>query len=470
MSDDQRRSEEEREAARLERERKRAAEKGEPAPTLTPKELPAQAPPIGAGPPRKAQPVAQPVTAADQPKPQPPPKPPKVAKPPTKPPTPPRKVTDADEAPSGTIRPGAATATPPPPLGRRRSPGRHALLFAIIAVVIGAALFILNGIFEPFKGEGSGAIAVKIPAGVDAGDIGAQLADKGVVDSAFFFELRATIGGDRGKLRAGTYKLRKDMSNGAALAVLTNVQKGAAVIDVLVPEGPAREEVAPLIAKQGVTGDYLAASAASSELNPRTYGAPKNVASLEGFLFPATYELLKSAPTSKRLVSDQLKAFKRNIAQVNMSYAKSKNLNVFDVLTLASIIEREALFDRDRPLVAAVFYNRLRNSISLGSDATTRFAASNWDKPLTASQIASKSPYNTRQVAGLPPGPIGNPGLASIQAAANPPKSDYLYFIVAPCKKGALVFAKALAEFQKLIDAYFNRRAAQGGKDPAFCR
>ena len=474
MSDEQSRSEEEREAARLERERKRAGGKGEPATSPARKDSPAQAPPIGAGPPRKAQPVAQPVTAADQSTPQPPPKPPKVAKPatrpPTKPPTPPRKVTDADEAPSGTIRPGAATATPQPALGRRRSPGRHALLFAIVAVVLVAALFILNGIFEPFKGEGSESVTVKIPAGVDAGDIGAQLADKGVVDSAFFFELRATIGGDRGKLRAGTYKLRKAMSNGAALAVLTNVQKGAAVIDVLVPEGPARAEIAPLIAKQGVTGDYLAASAASSELNPRTYGAPKNVASLEGFLFPATYELLKSAPTSKRLVSDQLKAFKRNIAEVNMSYAKSKNLTVFDVLTLASIIEREALFDRDRPLVAAVFYNRLRESISLGSDATTRYAVRNWDEPLTASQIASKSPYNTRQVAGLPPGPIGNPGLASIKAAANPPKSDYFYFIVEPCKKGGLVFAKTLAEFQKLIDAYFNRREAQGGKDPAFCR
>ncbi len=466
MSDEQSRSEEQREAARLERERKRAAEKGEPIPAPARKELPAQAPPIGAGSPRAAKPSPPPVRSAKKATSQPP----QSARPPVAPPNPPRKVTDDDELPSGTIWPGGAPAPPPPPQGRRRSPGRHALLFAFVAVVLVAALFTFNGIFEPFKGGGSEGVTVKIPAGVDAGDIGTQLADKGVVGSAFFFELRATVGGDRGKLRAGTYKLRKDMSNGAALAVLTNVQKGAAVIDVLVPEGPAREEVAPVVAKQGVTGDYVAASLSSPQLNPTAYGAPKRVKSLEGFLFPATYEMLKSAPTAKKLVSDQLKAFKRNIAQVNMSYAKSKNLTVFDVVTLASMIEREALFDRDRPLVAAVFYNRLRDSISLGSDATTRFAVSNWDKPLTASQIASKSPYNTRQVAGLPPGPIGNPGLASIQAAANPPKSDYLYFIVAPCKKGALVFAKTLPEFQKLIDAYFNRRAAQGGKDPAFCR
>ncbi len=460
MSDSPDRSDEEREVARLEREQKRAAEGAEGAPKPPPRaDLPAQAPPIGAGPPRKAQPPTpagpRPVPRSSQP----------AGADAT--PTPPRKVSDDDESPSGTVRPVGATASPQ---GRRRSPGRHALLFAVVAVAVVAVLFILNGVFEPFKGEASGSVTVKIPAGLDAGEIGALLADRGVIGSAFFFELRATIGGDRGNLRAGTFKLRKEMSNAAALASLTNLRDGSPVIDVLVPEGPARAEIAPIVRKQGVSGNYLAASVSSPQFNPSLYGAPKNVKSLEGFLFPATYEMLENGATAKRLVADQLKAFKRNIAAVDMSYAKSKNLTVFDVVTLASIIEREALFDRDRPLVAAVFYNRLRNSISLGSDATTRFAVGNWDQPLTVSQINSKSPYNTRQVAGLPPGPIGNPGLASLKAAAKPPKSDQLYFIVEVCKKGGLVFAKTLAEFQQLIAAYNNRRAAQGGKDPAFCR
>ena len=482
MSEESRRSEEQREAARLERERKRAAERGEATPASPPStsDLPPQAPPIGAGPPRKAKPPVDPPKSPQTPNPGTPRSSAGAAARPVQParnppaqaaaPAPPRKVTDDDESPSGTVRPPGATATPQQPQARRRSPGRHALLFGIVAVVFVAVLFVANGIFEPFKGDGSGAVTVRIPAGVDARAIGTLLADQGVIGSPLFFELRATIGGDRGNLRAGTYELSKDMSNGSALAVLTNVQEGAAVINVLVPEGPARDEIAPVVKKQGVSGNYVAASVSSPELDPRRYGAPSSVRSLEGFLFPATYELLKSAPTAERLVTDQLKAFKRNIADVNMSYAKSKNLTVFDVITLASIIEREALFDRDRPQVAAVFYNRLRDSISLGSDATTRFAVKNWDQPLTVSEIDSKSPYNTRQVSGLPPGPIGNPGLASIQAAANPPKSDYLYFIVETCKKGGLVFAKTLPEFQKLIDDYNNRRAAQGGKDPAFCR
>ena len=493
MSERSNRSEDEREAARLERERKRAEERGEAPPgPAPPRDLPPQAPPIGAGPPRSAVPpteAAEPSQEASEPSPAPTPVPtpaptpvPTPATSPTRPPqkarpqpdaapAAPRKVTDdGDERPIATVRPPGASSSPPPPQARRRSPGRHALLFGLIAVVVIAVLFVANGIFEPFKGDGSGAVVVRVPAGVSAGDVGGLLADNGVVGSAFFFELRATLGGDRATLRAGTYKLRKGMSNGSALAVLTNVAKTAPVINVLVPEGPARSELAPIVKKQGVTGDYRAASISSPELNPRAYGAPKDVKSLEGFLFPATYELLKSSPDAKRLVRDQMIAFKRNIAKVNMKYAKSKNLTVYDVVTLASIIEREALFDRDRPEVAAVFYNRLRDSISLGSDATTRFAVSNWDQPLTVSQLNSSSPYNTRRFPGLPPGPIGNPGLASLKAAANPPKSSNLYFIVAPCLKGRLTFAKTAAEFQVLIDAYNNKRASQGGKDPAFCR
>ena len=475
MSDQSDRSEAQREAARLEREQKRAAERGEASPPPPPpRDLPAQTRPIGAGPPRSAKPPVEPkkppTPRAAPAAPSRPQQPPPQAQAGAGAPTPPRKVTDDDERPIGTVRPPGATAAPQPPQSRRRSPGRHALLFGIVAVVVIALLFIANGIFEPFKGEGSGNVVVRVPAGVNAGDVGSILADNGVISSAFFFELRATLGGDRANLRAGTYKLAKGMSNGAALSAVTNVAKTAPVINVLVPEGPARAELAPVVTKQGVTGNYLSASVSSPELNPRTYGAPKDVKSLEGFLFPATYELLKSAPTARKLVSDQMVAFKRNFAKVNMSYAKSKNLTAFDVITLASIIEREALFDEDRPEVAAVFYNRLRQSISLGSDATTRFAVSNWDNPLTVSQLNSSSKYNTRRFSGLPPGPIGNPGLASLKAAANPPKSANLFFIVAPCLKGRLTFAKTQAQFQTMIDAYNSKRASQGGKDPAFCR
>ncbi len=151
-------------------------------------------------------------------------------------------------------------------------------------------------------------------------------------------------------------------------------------------------------------------------------------------------------------------------------YAKRKNLTRYDVLTLASIIEREAQLHRDRRMVAAVFYNRLKQGIALGSDATTRFAVNNWTRPLKVSQLRSSSRYNTRRFRGLPPGPIGNPGLSAIKAAANPAKSAALFFIVKACGKGALAFSRTDAQFQKDVAAYNAARARNGGSDPKVCK
>jgi UPF0755 protein len=150
---------------------------------------------------------------------------------------------------------------------------------------------------------------------------------------------------------------------------------------------------------------------------------------LEGFLFPATYEFNPDT-TSRGLVSDQLEAFGRAWEQVDMKYARSKNLTPYDVVVIASMVEKEVLVPRERALVAAVIYNRLRADMPLGIDATIRYGL---DIPPTQailqSQLESDSPYNTRRFAGLPPTPIGNPGLASLQAAAHPAEVNYLFFV-----------------------------------------
>ena len=152
----------------------------------------------------------------------------------------------------------------------------------------------------------------------------------------------------------------------------------------------------------------------------------------EGFLFPATYDFFKRTPT-KALVHDQLETFSENWAKVDLRYARKKNLTPYDVLTIASMVEKEAQAPHERPLVAAVIYNRLRNRMPLGMDSTIRYAL---DVPPTESlhesQLQSDNPYNTRIRAGLPPTPIANPGLASIRAAAHPAKVDYLYFVRKP--------------------------------------
>ena len=160
------------------------------------------------------------------------------------------------------------------------------------------------------------------------------------------------------------------------------------------------------------------------------FGAKKR--NLEGFLFPATYDFLKNT-SSRQLVEDQLAAFKQNWAKVDMSYARKKNLTPYDVLTIASMVEGEAVAPDERPLIAAVIYNRLHDGMPLGIDATIRYGLHvPGTESLHESQLNSDNPYNSRKFTGLPPTPIGNPGLASRQAAAHPAKDDYLYFVRKP--------------------------------------
>jgi UPF0755 protein len=153
---------------------------------------------------------------------------------------------------------------------------------------------------------------------------------------------------------------------------------------------------------------------------------------LEGFLFPDTYDFLRST-MSRQLVADQLRSFCVNWRKVDLAYARSKNLTPYDVLIIASMIEREAKAPGDRRLIAAVIYNRLHDHMQLGIDSTLRYGLHiPPTKSITQSELASDNPYNTRKLYGLPPTPIANPGLASIEAAAHPAKVDYLYFARKP--------------------------------------
>ena len=161
---------------------------------------------------------------------------------------------------------------------------------------------------------------------------------------------------------------------------------------------------------------------------------PRRRANLEGFLFPATYEFLAKT-TSSRLVADQLQTFCEQWRTVDLRYARSKNLTPYDVLTIASMVERETIAPSERPLVAAVIYNRLHARMPLGIDATLRYGLHiPPTHSILESQLQSDNPYNTRKLTGLPPTPIANPGLASIRAAAHPAKVDYLFFVRKPDK------------------------------------
>jgi uncharacterized YceG family protein len=361
------------------------------------------------------------------------------------------------------------------PPGRGKGGGRGAgaviarrTAALVLLVAAFALVWLLVELFQPFHGSGHGSVVVRIPHDASSSEVGDLLVRDGVVSSALFFELRATLEGDRGKLFAGTYRMALGTSYGNALAILTTPPPAAKVTSVVITEGLARSQVDRLLRSQHVPGSYLADTRRSRLLDPAAYGAPRDTPSLEGFLFPDTYQVHEPLRIGE-LVDDQLEAFRKEFATVNTTFARSRHLTPYDVLIVASIIQAEAATVHDFRLVASVIYNRLADGMSLGSDATTRYATGNYTTPLTQSQIDSPSRWNTRNHLGLPPTPINSPGLATIEAAAHPASSHYLYFIVKPCGNGALAYATNYQQFLVEDQAYQAASAKRRGNSPEFC-
>ncbi len=398
---------------------------------------------------------------------------PELAPEPTPEPVPPPVVTepilhdDGDPEMAGAARNGRRSGDD----GGRRRPGflgalaRHPFrIFAGVALLFVA--WFLFELFQPFHSVGSGRVAVTIPKGASVSELGDLLGEKDVIDNSTFFQIRARLEGKSSDLYSGRFTLAHGMSYAAALDALSTPPVKRTTT-VTIPEGYTRSQAAQLVEEDGVPGSYTKATVKSKYLNPAQYGG-KGAKDLEGFLFPDTFELKPNAPVAD-LVQLQLQDFKKRIKGVDMKYAKSKNLTVFDVLTIASMVEREAGVPSQRKLVASVIYNRLHEGMPLGIDATIRFATGNYTKPLTESELAIDSPYNSRTNVGLPPGPIDSPGLEAIEAAAHPSKTDYLFYVTTPGACGKLTFAKTEAEFEAAVNKYNSAREAAGGNSPDTC-
>jgi UPF0755 protein len=403
--------------------------------------------------------------------------PPAPEPPPAAPPEPPPDQPATADQPRRLRRRKSKQPAPPPPAasdgdgtgpvptvsGGRRGPYRRRRFLALGLLLLGVLLaWFLIAFFQPppfDPGKGSGQAIVTVPQGASASQVANLLTDNDVVSNGTLFEWRLKLAGKTDQILPGRYVLAHNMSYSDAIDKLTS---SGGQVNVTIPEGEDRNQIAATVKDLGLTGDYLAASKSFKGFDPNRYGA-QNPKSLEGFLFPATYQLDPGANV-EQLVSEQLQAFKQNIAGVNMSYAKSKNLTVYDVLTIASMIDKEVMVPSERPLVAAVIYNRLHRGMPLGIDATTRFEFHNYTGEITPSQLQSPSPYNTRTHVGLPPTPIGNPGLAAIRAAARPAKVDYLYYVLEANGNGHHCFTASGAEFNQLVAAY------NAGQAPASCR
>jgi len=216
-------------------------------------------------------------------------------------------------------------------------------------------------------------------------------------------------------------------------------------LKIIFPEGFTRRQMAERIRevnriareRRGVSPRLASAAyvrATESSPIPGKFAGDGKRRPLEGFLFPSTYEF-EPQTTSRQLVNRQLESFERSWGQVDLRYARSRHLTPYDVLIIASMIEKEVIAPEERALVAAVIYNRLRADMTLGIDATIRYGLNvPPTEALRESQLEDPNPYNTRLHQGLPPTPIANPGLASMQAAAHPANVDYLFFVRKPDK------------------------------------
>jgi peptidoglycan lytic transglycosylase G len=264
---------------------------------------------------------------------------------------------------------------------------------------------------------------------------------------------------------AGLAAWLQDSSGGTSDPVTTALPTVPAPVTlrIIFPEGFTRQEMIDRVGavrdiaveKRHVTPVLTAAgyrTVTARALPP--VGFRKNAKGrIEGFLFPATYTFTPQT-TSRHLVAEQIATFKERFARVDMRYARSKNLTPYDVLIIASMIEKEAVVPAERRLIAAVIYNRLHRRMPLGIDATIRYGL---DIPgtesLTKAALRSSNPYNTRRFPGLPPTPISNPGLASLQAAAHPAHVGYLYFVRKPDKRHHF-FTASESEFLRKVCEY----------------
>jgi UPF0755 protein len=347
------------------------------------------------------------------------------------------------------------------------------LLRRIVALLVLVAAFVLVwflvSLFQPFTGSGHGRVKVTVPKGSSVSEIGSLLARDGVISSSFFFKLSATIDGDRSKLHAGQYDMKLGMSYSSALDQLV-AGPNIKYANLLIIPGRSRRQVQAVLKDDGVKGSYMRATLHSPLLDPTLYGAPKHTPTLEGFLWPDTYNLRKPVKLS-RLVADQLKRFKQEFAKVKLGYAKSKNLTAYDVLKIASLISEEAEIPKDLPRAAAVIYNRLRLNMDLGLDSTVAYATGNYGT-LTEKDLHSKSPWNTTNHPGLPPTPIDSPDLRAINAAAHPAKTAALYFINKVCGNGALRFTASYQQFLHWSALWSSAvtKAARDHRNAEFCK
>ncbi len=328
-----------------------------------------------------------------------------------------------------------------------------AVLLVVVLAIAAAGWWLLLRVENPLPvGQ---PVTVVIKKGASASQIAEQLARQGVVGNAMMFRVKARNSQLASRFKPGSYTLATGMPYDL---VFQKLASGPDIVyfDVMIPEGYRATQIAEKVsAETGISKAELmrlVTSGAPEFASQHPYLVGAYGGSLEGFLFPKTYRIRKGSSATK-VVEMMLNQFDTEIAKVDMSYARSKNLTVTDVVIIASILERESQLSREYPLVASVIYNRLHAKMRLQLDSTVFYLLPEGAKKFTKADIDRVTPYNTYRKAGLPAGPICNPGLETLQAAAHPAQSDFLFHVLTS-KDGSQTFSTNYADHLKAVAKY----------------
>lgn len=325
------------------------------------------------------------------------------------------------------------------------------LIFLILSLYILGKKFLETQILKPYGEKGKFAI-VEIKSGMGVKNSASLLYRMGVIKKRILFLAGHALFFKGKTIKAGEYKFDFPIS---AYEVLKKIIDGEIFLhSVTIPEGSTIEEIAEILEKEGLLrrGDFINACRETSFVSQIT-GEADN---LEGFLFPDTYFLSKGIEPEK-IVEIMVRRFKEKVGEY-IKNAETKGLNFYKILILASLIEKETSVPSERPLVSSVFHNRLKKGMLLQCDPTVIYALKKegiFQYPLKKESLSFPSPYNTYLHKGLPPGPICNPGLASIDSAFYPSKTDYLYFV--SNGDGTHTFSLDIASHNRAVRNYIKK-------------
>ncbi len=311
-------------------------------------------------------------------------------------------------------------------------------------------------------GADSTQIVFSVDKGQSLGEVARRLEQEGLITNSKKFRIYARFKALGGKIRVGEYALRRDMPPGEILKILASGRSIEYVVTV--SEGLNRFEIASIVERVGIgKRDEFLRATQDREFIRQTLG--DDLPTLEGYLFPETYYVTRASGV-RGLVRQMVLKFNEQFARVPQANSEATPLTKHQLVTLASIIEKETGAPEERPLISSVFHNRLRKGMRLQTDPTVIYGmwlkSGNWNRNISRQDLVNPTPYNTYVIPALPPGPIANAGFESLLSAARPAKSEFLFFVSK--NDGTHIFSKEYSQHRAAVGTFQLDKKAREGK------